>query len=218
MTEFRTVVADPPWRYENRASRAAAENHYETMTTTELCELRVVREHAARDSHLYLWVTNSHLADGLKVMSEWGFEYKTTITWVKPQMGMGNYFRSGTELVLFGVRGGLPTLRRDIRNHFTAPRRAHSQKPREFLELVVASSPGPYLELFSRCSEDASCAATTASNALPAVMPAGCAPTATGTRCPCGPCLITTTSTGSISPPSENPHDYPQHTKHARRQ
>lgn len=157
MMQFRTVVADPPWRYENRASRAAAENHYETMTTDELCRLDVVPEHAARDAHLYLWTTNSHLADGLKVMAAWGFEYKTSLVWVKPQMGMGNYFRNGTELVLFGVRGTLPTLRKDVRNHVMAPRRKHSQKPREFLELVMASSPGPYLELFSRCSRTSSC-------------------------------------------------------------
>lgn len=158
MTQFRTIVADPPWRYENRASRAAAENHYPTMSTSELCELTVVPEHAARDSHLYLWTTNSHLADGLKVMGAWGFEYKTSLVWVKPQMGMGNYFRGSTELVLFGTRGSLPTLRRDVRNHLVAPRRKHSQKPREFLELVMASSPGPYLELFARCSGDTSCA------------------------------------------------------------
>lgn len=151
MTTYRTIVADPPWRYENTFARGAAENHYPTMSTDELCELPVVPEHAADAAHLYLWVTNSHLGDGLKVMASWGFEYKTTLTWVKLQMGMGNYFRGGTEIVLFGTRGGLPTLRRDVRNHFVAPRRKHSQKPREFLELVMRSSPGPYLELFSRC-------------------------------------------------------------------
>ncbi|WP_165803236.1 MT-A70 family methyltransferase [Mycobacteroides abscessus] len=157
MTTYRTIVADPPWRYQNRASRGAAENHYPTMSTSELCELAVVPEHAARDAHLYLWTTNSHLFEARDVMSAWGFDYKTSIVWVKPQMGMGNYFRGSTELVLFGVRGGLPTLRKDVRNHFTAPRRAHSQKPRAFLELVMASSPGPYLELFARCSRDSSC-------------------------------------------------------------
>jgi len=128
------------------------------MSTDELCELPVVPEHAADAAHLYLWVTNSHLGDGLKVMASWRFEYKTTVTWVKPQMGMGNYFRGSTEIVMFGTRGGLPTLRKDVRNHFTAPRRRHSQKPREFLELVMASSPGPHLEVFARCSGDASCA------------------------------------------------------------
>ena len=154
---FRTIVADPPWRYENTASRAAAETHYPTMSTADIAALPVVPEHAASNSHLYLWTTNSHLADGLTVMEAWGFEYKTSITWVKPQMGMGAYFRSGTEVVLFGVKGSLPTLRRDIRNHFVAPRRRHSQKPREFLALVRASSPGDYLEVFARCSLTADC-------------------------------------------------------------
>lgn len=154
---FRTIVADPPWRYNNVKSRAAAENHYPTMSTEEIAALPVVPAHAARDAHLYLWTTNSHLADGLSVMARWGFEYKTTITWQKTQIGMGSYFRGGTEHVLFGVKGSLPTLRRDIRNHFTAPRRRHSQKPREFLDLVRASSPGDYLEVFARCALDDTC-------------------------------------------------------------
>jgi N6-adenosine-specific RNA methylase IME4 len=121
------------------------------MSVEELCDLNVVPDNAASNSHLYLWTTNSHLREGLDVLEAWGFEYKTTITWQKPQMGMGSYFRVGTELCLFGTRGSLPTLRRDVRNHFTAPRRKHSQKPREFFDLVRSSSPGPYLEVFARC-------------------------------------------------------------------
>lgn len=185
---FRTIVADPPWRYENTASRAAAETHYPTMSTADIAALPVVPEHAASNSHLYLWTTNSHLADGLTVMEAWGFEYKTTLTWVKPQMGMGAYFRGGTEVVLFGVRGSLPTLRKDVRNHFTAPRRRHSQKPREFLDLVRSSSPGDYLEVFARCSGD--------------------------TACTCSRCLFGWTTWGNQA--SENPSHTVLETRHNR--
>ena len=152
--QFRTFVADPPWRYGNTSTRGAAEDHYPTMSIEELCELDVVPSRAADEAHLYLWTTAGHLPEAFKVMEAWGFEYKTYLVWVKPQMGMGNYFRVSTEMVLFGVRGGMGTNSKSIRNHFTAPRSKHSAKPAMFQDLVVESSPGPYLELFSRCNAD----------------------------------------------------------------
>lgn len=150
--KFATFVADPPWRYGNTSTRGAAQNHYDTMSIEELCDLSVVPDHAADQAHLYLWTTAGHLPDAFKVMEAWGFEYKTYLVWVKPQMGMGNYFRVSTELVLFGVRGGMRTQRRDVRNHFEAKRAKHSAKPPMFHDLVASSSPGPYMELFSRCN------------------------------------------------------------------
>lgn len=152
--KFATFVADPPWRYGNTSTRGAAENHYGTMSIEELCDLDVVPEHAADQAHLYMWTTAGHLPDAFKVMESWGFEYKTYLVWVKPQMGMGNYFRVSTELVLFGIRGGMRTQSRSIRNHFSAPRAKHSAKPPMFHDLVMDASPGPYMELFSRCSAD----------------------------------------------------------------
>lgn len=152
--QFRTFVADPPWRYGNTSTRGAAEDHYPTMSIEELCELDVVPSRAADEAHLYLWTTAGHLPEAFKVMEAWGFEYKTYLVWVKPQMGMGNYFRVSTEMVLFGVRGGMGTNSKSIKNYFTAPRSKHSAKPLMFQDLVVESSPGPYLELFSRCSAD----------------------------------------------------------------
>lgn len=152
--EYRTFVADPPWQYGNTAARGAAENHYGTMTIAELCALDAVPKHAADNAHLYMWTTSSHLPQAFDVMSAWGFEYKTYLVWVKPQIGMGNYFRTCTELVLFGVRGSMRTQARDIRNWFEAPRSKHSAKPELFHELVMKASPGPYLELFSRCTGD----------------------------------------------------------------
>lgn len=147
--QFRTIVADPPWQYSNTRTRGAAEDHYPTMTLEELCRLNV-SERAAEQSHLYLWVTNNFLLEGFEILAAWGFEYKTCLTWVKPQMGMGNYFRGSTEHVLFGVRGGLKTLRNNQVNWFEAKRTQHSAKPDLFYELVETCSPGPYLEMFAR--------------------------------------------------------------------
>ncbi|MGI8682035.1 MAG: MT-A70 family methyltransferase [Mycobacteriales bacterium] len=149
-----TIVADPPWSYGNTSTRGAAENHYRTMSIEELCDLGVARERAAAQSHLYLWSTAGHLSEAFKVMAAWGFTYKTYLVWVKPQMGMGNYFRVSTELVLFGVKGGLRTTERNIKNYFTEPRQKHSAKPLSFQDIVARTSPGPYLELFARCQKD----------------------------------------------------------------
>ena len=152
--KYATFVADPPWQYGNTSTRGAAENHYATMTIEELCALDVVPAHAAEQSHLYLWTTAGHLPEAFRVMEAWGFEYKTYLVWVKPQMGMGNYFRVSTELVLFGVRGGMRTQHRGLKNYFEAKRGKHSSKPTHFHDLVQQASPGPYLELFSRCFAD----------------------------------------------------------------
>lgn len=146
-TTFTTVVADPPWRYDNVTTRGAAEDHYPTMSMAELVALDVP---AADTAHLYLWVTNPFMREGLDLCDAWGFTYKTLITWVKPQMGMGNYFRSATEHVIFGIRGSLPTNRNDVMTWFQADRTRHSQKPESFYDLVESCSPGPYLEMFAR--------------------------------------------------------------------
>lgn len=149
--KYGTFVVDPPWHYGNKSTRNAAAKHYDTMSIDEIKALTIVPDHAADKSHLYLWSTSSHLPDAFSVIEAWGFTYKTYLVWIKPQMGMGNYFRVSTEIVLFGIRGGLRTTDRGIRNHFTASRRKHSQKPPEFLDLVERTSPGPYMEVFSRC-------------------------------------------------------------------
>lgn len=166
--QYCTFIADPPWRYDNTAADNAAANHYETMSIEELCALDIVPTHAADQAHLYLWTTSSHLPEAFQVMAAWGFDYKTYLVWIKqtaptetdaakPQMGLGNYFRVSTELVLFGVRGGMRTFDRALLNWFTAPRTAHSAKPSDFRDLVAKASPGPYLELFSRCYGNEHC-------------------------------------------------------------
>ena len=144
---FSAIVIDPPWRYDNVATRGAAEDHYPTMSLEELAALELP---AADDAHLYMWVTNGFLREGFDLLDQWGFTYKTILTWCKPQIGMGNWFRNTTEHVLFGVRGKLPTLRNDVPTHFVADRTRHSAKPESFYDLVESCSPGPWLEMFAR--------------------------------------------------------------------
>lgn len=144
---FSVIVIDPPWRYDNVATRGAAEDHYPTMSLEDLAALELP---ADENAHLYLWVTNGFIREGFDLMDAWGFTYKTCLTWCKPQIGMGNWFRGTTEHVLFGVKGKLPTLRNDVPTHFIADRTKHSAKPESFYDLVESSSPGPWLEMFAR--------------------------------------------------------------------
>jgi len=131
---------------------------YPTMDLQEIAQLPVGRL-AADDSHLYLWVPNALLREGLEVMEAWGFVYKTHLVWYKVRRdggpdgrGVGFYFRNVTEMVLFGVRGNLRTLApgRTQVNLFATRKREHSRKPDEIYGIVEACSPGPYLELFAR--------------------------------------------------------------------
>ncbi len=159
---FRTVLADPPWRFGNRRSGMSPESglrpRYHTMALDEICSLPVPSV-AADDAHLYLWVPSALLPEGLKVMSAWGFRYTTSITWLKTRRdgepdgsGVGFYFRNATELLLFGVRGSSRTLpaARSMTNVITARRREHSRKPTEAYWLIEQASPGPRVELFAR--------------------------------------------------------------------
>lgn len=147
--DYGAVAADPPWDYGNKATRGSTRIHYNTLTLDEIASIPV-SDWVNDQSHLYLWTTNGFLRQAFDVMEAWGFTYKTTLTWVKPQLGLGNYFRSSTEHILFGVRGGLKTLDSNQFNWFQARRRRHSQKPGRFFEIVETCSPGPYLEMFAR--------------------------------------------------------------------
>lgn len=159
---FSTILADPPWRFQNRTGKVAPEHRrlrrYRTMTLDEICELPVAA-HAAKPAHLYLWVPNALLEDGLAVMKAWGFQYKTNLVWYKIRKdggpdgrGVGFYFRNVTELLLFGIRGSLRTAApaRSQVNLLATRKREHSRKPEEFYPLIEQCSPGPYLELFAR--------------------------------------------------------------------
>lgn len=161
---FSTLLADPPWRFLNRTGKVAPEHRrlsrYDTMTAAEIRALPV-SEIVADQAHLYLWVPNALISDGLAVMESWGFSYKSNLVWAKRRKdggpdgrGVGFYFRNVTEIILFGVRGKMRTLppgRRQV-NIIETRKREHSRKPDEQYDIIEACSPGPYLELFARYS------------------------------------------------------------------
>ena len=148
--EYRTVVSDPPWRYDNASTRGAAENHYRTLTIADLKRLPV-GDWVTPGAHIYLWTTTNFLDRSFSVLRAWGFEYVTNLVWVKPQMGMGNYFRVGHEHVLFGARRPRTRTRaRNLISWWQAPRTAHSAKPESFYDIVERASFPPYLDMFSR--------------------------------------------------------------------
>lgn len=147
--KFRTVYADPPWRYGNQGTRSATGNHYGTMTVDEICA-EPVAALVGDDAHLHLWTTNAFLFDARRVIEAWGFEYKSCFVWVKPQMGIGNYWRVSHEFLLFGLRGATPFLSRDEMSWAALNRSEHSAKPDAVRHKVEKVSPGPYLEMYGR--------------------------------------------------------------------
>lgn len=159
---FATILADPPWRFSNRTGKVAPEHRrldrYSTMSLDAIKAMGV-KDVVARNAHLYLWVPNALLLDGIAVMEAWGFRYVSNIVWAKRRKdggpdgrGVGFYFRNVTELLLFGVRGSMRTLApgRSQVNMIETRKREHSRKPDEQYELIEACSPGPRLELFAR--------------------------------------------------------------------
>jgi N6-adenosine-specific RNA methylase IME4 len=159
---FSTILIDPPWRFINRTGKVAPEHRrlhrYETMSFEEIGNLPVVK-YAKEKAHLYMWCPNALLPDGLTIMKEWGFKYKTNVVWYKIRKdggpdgrGVGFYFRNVTEILLFGVRGSMRTLapgRRQV-NIILTRKEEHSKKPHESYNLIEQCSPGPFLELFAR--------------------------------------------------------------------
>ncbi len=160
---FSTVLADPPWRFQNSTGKIAPEHRrlsrYGTLSLEEIMALPV-EDMTATPAHLYLWVPNALLAEGLAVMNAWGFTYKSNIVWHKIRKdggpdgrGVGFYFRNVTEMVLFGVRGKhartLAPGRSQV-NFIATRKREHSRKPDELYSIIESCSPGPYIELFAR--------------------------------------------------------------------
>ena len=158
------ILADPPWQFQNRTGKVAPEHkrlsRYPTLSLEDIMAIPVAQA-AAANAHLYLWVPNALLAEGLQVMEAWGFQYKSNLIWHKVRKdgepdgrGVGFYFRNTTELLLFGIRGTLRTLSpgRTQVNIIKSRKREHSRKPDEQYNLIEACSPGPFLEMFARGS------------------------------------------------------------------
>ena len=146
--KFPTLVVDPPWDYEQwRGSRAGPT--YATMSQQELLALPIPNW-AASKCHLYLWTTNAFMPQANELVAAWGFAHKTILTWVKPRIGFGQYFRNRTEHVLFAIKGDLAVRCHNISTVFEAPQGKHSEKPERFYEIVRQASPAPYGEAFQR--------------------------------------------------------------------
>ncbi|MBI3699467.1 MAG: S-adenosylmethionine-binding protein [Afipia sp.] len=161
--KFATILADPPWQFLNRTGKIAPEHarltRYPTMKLDEISKLPIA-DIATSTAHLYLWVPNALLPDGLAVMAAWGFKYKSNLVWHKVRKdggsdgrGVGFYFRNVTEIILFGVKGKnartLDPARSQV-NLLSTRKREHSRKPDEQYQIIEACSPGPFLELFGR--------------------------------------------------------------------
>jgi N6-adenosine-specific RNA methylase IME4 len=160
--QFGTILIDPPWRFSNLTGKVGPEHkrlyRYETMSFDEITALPI-NKLSLPQSHLYLWCPNALLLEALNIMKAWGFTYKTNIVWFKVRKdrgpdgrGVGFYFRNVTELLLFGVKGKLRTLKpgRTQVNIILTRKREHSRKPDEVYDIIQRCSPPPYLELFAR--------------------------------------------------------------------
>ena len=153
--KYNIIYADPPWQYKENWGNGQV--GYNEMTTQNIKDLPV-KDISAKQSHLYLWVTNPFIKEGLEICNAWGFNYKTLITWVKtyrngePEMGMGYYFRGCTEHIIFGVKGKMKCKNKTTKNMFQAINsKRHSEKPHEVRDMIVNSSGDlPRLEMFAR--------------------------------------------------------------------
>lgn len=150
---FGCIYADPPWRYDNQATRASTDNHYQTMAVEEIAALPI-KELAAESSHLHLWTTNAFLFDCPRIMEAWGFDYKGMYVWCKPQIGIGNYWRVSHEILLLGTRKNCPFQEHDAPSWGQFDRGRHSAKPEQIRHIIERVSPGPRLELFGRLAVD----------------------------------------------------------------
>ena len=146
---YSTIYADPPWKYDNQGTRAATNNHYPTMTVEQIAA-EPVADLAADNCHLHLWTTNGFLPAAFAITEAWGFTYKSMFVWVKPTLGIGNYWRCSHELLLFAIRGNLPFRDRGQRSWIELDRHGHSEKPEQIRALVEKVSPGSYLEMYGR--------------------------------------------------------------------
>ena len=154
--KYNIIYADPPWQYKRNGNHSA-ESRYDVMLLQDIKNLKV-NDIAEDQSHLYMWVTNPLLKEGLDVCKAWGFDYKTLITWIKtykdgtPEMGMGYYFRGCTEHIIFGVRGKMKCINKTTRNMFQEVNpKAHSKKPAMVKDLIINTSGDlPRIELFAR--------------------------------------------------------------------
>lgn len=147
--KYKTILADPPWDINQKGKRGAA-RHYPLMTLDQI-KAMPVKDLSEENAHLYLWVPNGLLQEGLDVIKAWGFTYRSPIYWIKPRLcGLGQYIRNASETCLFATRGRAPVKFHAQPNWLFAPLQDHSHKPEEQFAIIERLSDGPYLELFAR--------------------------------------------------------------------
>jgi|WetSurMetagenome_2_1015567.scaffolds.fasta_scaffold16403_4 N6-adenosine-specific RNA methylase IME4 len=156
---YGCLLLDPPWAEYGGGGRGA-QQHYSLMSKSEIAKtiLRSGVWEPAPSSHLWCWVTDNHLLDGLALIEELGFRYIRTFCWVKSdngkiQIGLGQYARGAHELCLFAAHGEpvVPATDKRPPSVILSPRREHSRKPEQcYHQWYEAISTGPRLEMFSR--------------------------------------------------------------------
>lgn len=149
--KYRTILADPPWSINQRGKKSnrSAESHYPLMPLEQI-KAMPISDLAAENAHLYLWVPNGLLQEGLDVIKAWGFTYRNALFWIKPRLGLGNYLRNASETCLFATRGKAPVKFHGQANWMFCPQQEHSHKPEEQMAIIERLSHPPYLELFAR--------------------------------------------------------------------
>jgi N6-adenosine-specific RNA methylase IME4 len=152
--KYKTILIDPPWSYSDKLSPRHGRCPYPVMSMDSILRMPIPNL-SDEGCHIYLWTTNSFLHDAFHLLKAWGYNYKTAITWFKPNyLGLGHYWRNNTEHCLFATYGKSQVLRKDIWNAIVAPKRNHSSKPIEFYGLVEEMSPQPRLEIFARSKRE----------------------------------------------------------------
>lgn len=152
--KYQIIYADPPWSYRNKKTggsmKSGSESKYTTMSIDEICNL-AIRDIADKNSVLFLWATVPLLPEAFIVMKSWGYRYKTMLTWRKiMSLGMGFWFRGQTEHLLLGIKGKVKAFRIQKPNFIQCKVGKHSQKPKEFRDLIETIELSPRIELFAR--------------------------------------------------------------------
>ena len=146
--KYKTILADPPWDINQKGKRGAA-RHYPLMTLDQI-KAMPVKDLSEENAHLYLWIPNGLLQEGLDVIKAWGFTFRSMLTWTKSRLGLGNFIRNSSETILFATRGRAPVKFHGQGSWLFAPVQEHSHKPEEQFAIIERLSDGPYLELFAR--------------------------------------------------------------------
>lgn len=161
--KYKIIYADPPWQYKVWSKKGlgrSAESHYNTMNIQDIINMKdTIKSISDKNSVLFLWVTFPCLKEGIKVLEEWGFTYKTcAFTWVKKNKksnswfwGMGHWTRANAEICLLGVKGNIKRQSAGVHQVIDTPIEKHSKKPDITRDRIVELLGNlPKIELFAR--------------------------------------------------------------------